>query len=829
MASIPAPTGPFRATARLTPPLGQLWQVPTFLLGLLAFAAACVAHPPWHAVHPSYHDPALDDLRELLKRPDFDGDRALKLGAEAVHQAGTPAESAEARYLLGSAYIVLAERAGPGKGQDHWRAARANLEQARALGIPDDDRPRLDYRLAKALAQTGEPPAQVVSLLAPSIEAGADDPTDAARGYGLLAEAYLKLPKPDLEAALAATEKQIDQPVVSPELLAPARLRRGELLARLNRPAEEVADALRNITAPPEVAAQARRLLARTLEHMESWEQAAAAWRDIRDDAKSPPRDPDTVLYHLGLCEASAGHRDEAARAWDDCLRRDGPGEEGPAAAVRVAELRLRDGQFEPALAALERAVRDVTQPGGWHNSLVTEAAAREVFEAGCRKAAAAGAFEMALRLAGAYERLALPGRAQELRAEAATAGARAAQDRAQAAPADEARRLYAEAEALRCQAGEALEKAAAAQKEPDEQAERFWSAANSFLEGRDALRAAAAFERFLAIARRDEAATRRYNARLNEAWYKLAVAYRTAGKPELAAENFGKAANSLAAGSPYVYRARYEWALALRVSDGAGPPRWTDEAAAALEKNLAQLRKTPIDRDEEAREKTLYALGDLYFDRREQRASVSRAIETLEDALRDFPGNAQVLAARYELAESYRLRADQLNASLSQERLTFEARLEIEKKVMDDREKAVAHYQALSGALERRTARDDADERLLVYALSEAADVRFLAGGYEKSGEMYEALAERLKGRKGFEFEYASALANVARGYQTATAAYSTTDPDYQGKLRAARQKVQRALRDIRAELPRLDPPTRQRFEEWLKSFDAPAPGVGH
>ena len=45
----------------------------------------------------------------------------------------------------------------------------------------------------------------------------------------------------------------------------------------------------------------------------------------------------------------------------------------------------------------------------------------------------------------------------------------------------------------------------------------------------------------------------------------------------------------------------------------------WDDESQAPLERNLSQLRLSRVgeDRDEEAYEKTLYALGDLYFQRR--------------------------------------------------------------------------------------------------------------------------------------------------------------------------------------------------------------------
>src|SRR5437870_632071 len=98
MASTTTPTGLFRAPAVGPPPLRQLWQVPTFLLGLLAFVAACAVRPPWHLAHAQADPPALADLRELVKQADFDQDRALKLGAEAVHQSGTRTTMAEAHF-----------------------------------------------------------------------------------------------------------------------------------------------------------------------------------------------------------------------------------------------------------------------------------------------------------------------------------------------------------------------------------------------------------------------------------------------------------------------------------------------------------------------------------------------------------------------------------------------------------------------------------------------------------------------------------------------------------------------------------------------------------
>jgi tetratricopeptide (TPR) repeat protein len=823
MASTTAPAGPVRATAGGgAPPLRQLWQVPTFALGLVAATAACLACPPWQLARKPHEDPALAELRELLKQPEHDPDHALKLGADAVHRASTPATAGEAHFLLGSVYVRLAEHAEASKGPDPWREARGHLERAQALGVSDENRPRLDYRLAKAWAHTAEAPAKVIAALLPSIEAGADDDTDAARGYGLLAEAYLRLPTADLEAALAATVQQIDRAIIDDGVLGPARLRRGELLLRLDRQPEAL-EVLKNVgpKAPPDVAARARRLRLRILEQTEAWDQAAPLWREVLDDRRSPPPDRGAVLYHLGLCLHRAGARDEALRTWDECLNQGGAGEEGPAAALGVADLRLRDGQFEAALAALGLAVREVKAPGDWHSALVPLPQAREVFETSCKAAAARGEFGAALRVARLYERLAPPGRAQELRADAASAGARAAQEKARLATGDAAKALYGDADDLLRQAGEGYEQAAEAQADPVERAERLWLAANRALEGRDARRAVTAFQRFLEIADQPTVPeARRFAGRLNEAWYKLALAYRDSGDAVNATENFKKAVARLEHSSPYVYRARYELAMTMTKPDGT----LTDEAQSYLEQNWTQLR-TEIDRDEEAREKTLYALGQLYSDRLKQRDAASRAIEILEEALRAFPNNPRAPTAHYQLAECYRFRADQRGESLSQERLSVDAGLEVAKKVMEDRERAIANYGELTRVLEAKPARDENEEHLLVYSLSAAANVRYWAGGYEKAGEMYQALADRLRDKKGFEFEHLEALGNVARAYLVAATSYASNEPGYEARVRAAQEKARRALGEVRAGLPRLDPEVRKGFEKWLReAFDPPA-----
>src|SRR5437764_114076 len=83
-----------------------------------------------------------------------------------------------------------------------------------------DGLPHLQYALGKLLYQSGDGELpRAIDYLARSTAKGADDP---AEGYGLLAQAYLRLRPPDLDAALAANQKQIDHSD-DEVVLAPAR------------------------------------------------------------------------------------------------------------------------------------------------------------------------------------------------------------------------------------------------------------------------------------------------------------------------------------------------------------------------------------------------------------------------------------------------------------------------------------------------------------------------------------------------------------------------------------------------------------------------------
>src|SRR5688500_3392200 len=128
--------------------LRRTWQVPAFLAGVLAVLAVWLARPlcPQHRASPLDRDFAA--VRRALDQPRVDARQRVALAERLLQQAEPfPDHAGEAHFLLGSAYLRLAERStDPG---DAWVQARSHLGQAEALGVPEADRPRLAYRLGK--------------------------------------------------------------------------------------------------------------------------------------------------------------------------------------------------------------------------------------------------------------------------------------------------------------------------------------------------------------------------------------------------------------------------------------------------------------------------------------------------------------------------------------------------------------------------------------------------------------------------------------------------------------------------------------------------------
>lgn len=538
-------------------PTRHYWQVPTFIFGAAAFAAAWQGWLPLGTPDPagafahnlvalrtSYESatPDRDELKDLLAK--------VAAGADAF-----PEQAPAIRFALGSGYARLAELTPtPDEARAHWAAARQQFELVRADDLKDPtDPPKLAFRAAKARVGAGLPastsPADLklhIALLG-NVPFG-EEPGEAGR---LQADLALRLSPPDMATAKAGlgrylTATGIATPAAS---LARAKLQLGDIHFRL-REHPQARKWLEQIgaDAPPDVVAPSRATLARVRMADEDWLTAARDWEAVRAMPNVPAALRASAAYQLGVCKVNANARDTepAAKLFEEAMK--GEGTEAVAAAVRLADLCVRGEDKARRTRApdlLSRAVKGVA-PGEYKNGYMKLPDIQATFELAISTLIGDGAYEPAVKTAEVYAAVAAPGQDREKRAQALDAWA-VALDKGQNA--------------------DAKVKAAAAAKEYEGVVEaRAGDTAKS-----DALRRAAAMyklagDRPAALAALRKATTFRTSPDNAAVWADLADALVAGGDPE-AWKAFNQA---MAAAGPVSTATRYR--LARQFTDTRHP-----------------------------------------------------------------------------------------------------------------------------------------------------------------------------------------------------------------------------------------------------------------
>ncbi len=711
--------------------LPQLWQVPCFLAGLLALVGIWATRPLWYDPEARQLQRDLADARRMLEEPNSRVNGVPALLEQALERMNRfPARMGEAHFLLGSAYLRLADQLHADKAVDTRRKARSELELAEKLGVPEADLMRLRYRLGKVWFQTGGDSQRIADYLSQSVEQAADDRSE---GYGMLAQTYRVLN--NVSAALQANEWQLQLPTRDENLLAPARLFRGELLLGLKNPKEH--DAARKVlvhigpSAPPGIFSRARSLLARSYQDDQDWSNAERLWKEIVKDPGTPVAERGRILYDLGLCyrnlKRPKDYPKDAADAWTRAIG--AAGQEGQAAMLRLAELRLESGDRPAAIELYERALQNVSRPEDYQNPLVALTQARSLLESACRVCQEAGDYQDAYKLALLYTKLTGPGSAQLLLAQAAEGWAVAKLEQAHHEKnSDAAHRAEEEARTHFREAGSAYQAAAKAQHD---QADWLWRAGESFWQGQDFHRAVAVWNQVVQLSLPAE--------RRSEAWHHLGEAYDALQEGEAAAQAYRRSIEqSGEQPGPFAFRSRYRLAMV------EARRRNFDEAEKILVHNLELMTET----DREAHEQSLFALAALLF----RRGEYSLAAWRWEKALAQYPANPEALTAHFRLGECYRHLAE---ADFQQFRPSDPF---ADERIRSHRgqnirwlEQAAAHYQKVVDDLEARQQAATwkaSDAALLANALFARADCRFnlgtYLGRYDEAIALYDDLAKR-------------------------------------------------------------------------------------
>ena len=706
---------------------GQLWQVPIFLLGLLTFSAVAVTAPSRQDQTSYLFETELAALRQGLE-PDHEKPAILVAKAEnLLARIGQfPRKAGEIHFLTGSAYFRQASLCTPDAVEANRKKVRHHLEEALLIGVGPGDFLPLQYRLGVTLFQQGKELKRALELMSQSVDKGADRP---ALGYGLLVKAYLSQPKPNLEAALLASQKQLeltdDRNV---EEMALARLTRAELLLEREQRQEALKELERiSPNAPRGTRLKARLLQTRLCAEEGLWNRAIPLWKELLKDADNAPGGKANVLYSLGQAylNADPAKLDEAAEHWRQALALGG--EDGQAAGLRLGEL-LVFGPTKDVKGALEiwtKVLEKVNTPNEYQNKTLELSQVRAIFENACRHFVETQDFEQIRQIADLYKRFAAPGIAEERVAQAAEGIAKELKEQVQQLAAPEAKAKMEEARTHYHRAGVAYEQAAIARAD-EAPADIYWRSAYCYLAAKDFSRATSVLDKFVQLDNKDE-------ARLAEAWLSLAEAYLALGHKDKAVQAYYKCIEYPQ--TPFAYRARYKLAL-----DEIEKKSY-DQAREILQQNLTS---TGPMMDRTAHEKSIYKMADLSY----LMQDFDKAALYFKEAARQYPANADVLVARDQLADCY----DKL-AKLAQRKAQTAREEEAKAHHLRTRqnwlEQGAVTYQTLADELEAK-AREGAlapgELVLLRKALFGTAELRFEMNEFSEALRRYQTLQEKYR-----------------------------------------------------------------------------------
>lgn len=404
------------------------WQLPTFALGVAAAAAAWAYFPPPPADPADTFARDLTRLRGALDRRPADLTTVEALAGPVAADADRfPQHAAAARFVAGSSLLALAETdpANP----DRWAAAAKLLTAVEPASLSDADQKRLAFRRAKAeaAAGTGDPKALADALaVAPP---GEDADGERRR---VLAELFRRTEPPDWKRFRDELTAYLGGPTrMPPAAIAEYRLRLADAHLALNEP-----DAARRWltevgpTAPDAVRARAKATLAQLAAREANWPEAVKQYEAALASPGLPAEEVAAVRYQAGMGHVRLGKPAAAVPHFEQA--RQGAGPAATAAALRLAEIALRDpaqrgdrAKVTDLLAATVEAV----QPGeAFLHPDLPAAEVRAAFEEAIQVMQTEADFAAAARAADLYAKVAVPGRARERRAELTAAWATALQ-----------------------------------------------------------------------------------------------------------------------------------------------------------------------------------------------------------------------------------------------------------------------------------------------------------------------------------------------------------------------------------------------------------------
>jgi hypothetical protein len=223
--------------ARQQTRIDQIWQIPVFLLGIVALLAVWLARPQWQPSPAARLKRDLDQLQSIIvqRTASMDG---LPAVVSRLQNSGNTDWDSPNRNLLAAGLTHLAELTEkPSTAQQYWEAAHQQLQAIDPKELTAEGQLRYQQNLTRLIARdSSQNPAQVLELI------NKYQPTDEERAeFQRLAAVWYNRTNPPLETQAREAYWQflkLAPPRTPGRQLAEARLEIGKISLRLNEPEE---------------------------------------------------------------------------------------------------------------------------------------------------------------------------------------------------------------------------------------------------------------------------------------------------------------------------------------------------------------------------------------------------------------------------------------------------------------------------------------------------------------------------------------------------------------------------------------------------------------
>ncbi len=637
-------------------------------------------------------------------------------------------------FILGTTTAKAAEEARGKERTELFRTASRYLARSRERGFPALREPAGLRLLGKTLYLCG----RLESAL-PILEEALRHAGDRAIELRpLLIEARMAAEPPELDKALAESEKLLADPRLADPERRQALLQQAQILLGLGR-AKQCAATLDKIPDNPLLRCDVTLLRGRlALAEGHVLKKAAAEAKDVPQAAKAKfhaaidlfrkalsqdmgdKHVARQAAYLIGLCLMESGDLPAALNQMERTGRIFPETPEALAALNQQGDIARRMGRHAEAVSAYRRLMSAYAEEDEFHNPWVTSAQLKTTLLDVCLEYVKATKFQTAVLLSKSLVHVMPKVEALQLTAQIYIAWGENLLAQAEHLPPGPAEELCKQARTQLRLAGDSYTAVARAQFTTRQYPDRLWNSACAYFAGHDFRKAAVMLRLYL----HNESRLRNAQALVD-----LGEAELSLDHAEIALESFRECIQRHAR-DVAVYRARL---LASRAATSLGDLK---QAEAYLQDNLNGEQLTPASK--EWRD-SLFALAELLHNSGRDR----EAIQRLDESLQRYPDAPQAITACYLLAHSCGRLAMDLQASVGKE-ISSAVRGERAGESRRLLERALDGYSGLQDNLSQRDTESltPQEKALLRNSRFAVGDTYFALGRYRDALRAYQSAA---------------------------------------------------------------------------------------